>query len=258
MNRSAALENRLPEAGAGFVWDDIGDQTAVPVLRPQCEGAEAAFTTRVGGVSKSPYHELNISFRVGDDESSVRRNREIAGRAVGHDGRWCVVRQVHGPVVVPARADELADADGLWTEDRGRTLAVSAADCIPMLVLTAGRLCLAHAGWRGLVAGIVEQAVHAAGSEASVYAGPAIGPCCYEVGADVAEAFGARYEHSVTADGRHVDLWAAAEAAAQIAGAAAFFAARVCTSCHPELFFSHRRDAGRTGRQALIARLSDA
>lgn len=258
MNRRTLTENRLPEAGAGFVWEDIGDERPVPVLRPECDGVEAVFTTRLGGTSKPPFNELNISFRVGDDESDARRNRELAGRGVGRDGKWCVVRQVHGSAVVPARAEELLDADGLWTEDPSQTLAVSAADCIPVLVVTPRRLCLAHAGWQGLVAGVIEQALEAAGDGASVFAGPAIGPCCYKVGADVAQAFSARYEASVAADGRHVDLWAAAETAAIGAGAADFSAARICTSCHPELFFSHRRDAGRTGRQALVGRLSDA
>ncbi len=258
MNRRTLTENRLPEAGAGFVWGNIGNGAPIPVLRPVCDGVVAAFTTRVGGTSKPPFDELNISFQVGDDESNVRTNREIAGRAIASDGRWSIVRQVHGSVVVPADERKVPDADGLWTDDPEQVLAVSAADCIPVLIVAGRRVCLAHAGWRGLVAGIVEQAVGSAGVNASVFAGPAIGPCCYEVGADVAEDLAGVSEGAVTSDGRHVDLWAAAEAAAMDAGAATFSAARICTSCHSELFFSHRRDAGRTGRQALVARLSDA
>jgi hypothetical protein len=255
--RGIALDNRLPEAGAGFVWDDIGDDRPAPVLRPLSDGIDAAFTTRLGGISATPFAELNISFRVGDDETSARSNREMAGRAVASTGQWSVVRQVHGPDVVRAAAPgELPDADGLWTEDPTQTLAVSSADCVPVLVSTPGRVCLAHAGWRGLVAGIVEQAVAAAGPGASVFAGPAIGPCCYEVGDDVAGAFRERFDSAVAADGSHVDLWAGAEEAARRAGAGSVAVSRICTSCHEELFFSHRRDNGRTGRQALVARLS--
>jgi YfiH family protein len=254
--REIALDNRLPEAGAGFVWDDIGGDRPSPVLRPLCDGVSAAFTTRLGGVSIGPFTELNISFRVGDDESSVRANREIAGRAIGRAGVWSVVRQVHGPDVVAAAAPgELPDADGLWTQDPERTIAVAGADCVPVLAVAPGRVCVAHAGWRGLVAGVVERAVEAAGPRCSVFAGPAIGPCCYSVGAEVAASFADRFDAAVTDDGRHVDLWAAAASAAQRAGARSVSAARICTSCHDELFFSHRRDAGRTGRQALVARV---
>ena len=85
-----------------------------------------------------------------------------------------------------------------------------------------------------------------------MFAGPAIGPCCFEVGAEVIEAFAKKFPASVV-DDSHVDLWTAAEMAASRAGATSVRSARICTSCHPELFFSHRRDAGRTGRQALLA-----
>jgi hypothetical protein len=217
----------------------------------------AAFTTRVGGNSVSPFDELNLSFQVGDEAPVARANREIAGRAVGRAGAWSVVRQVHGAAVVSApEPGEPADADGLWTQDEGRTLAVLAADCVPLLLVTPGRVTLAHAGWRGLVAGIVEQAVQTAGGGAAVFAGPAIGPCCYEVGAEVSEAFAHRYGAEVLSDDRRPDLWTAVGKAAARAGAHSFAAARLCTSCNSQLFFSHRRDRGRTGRQALIARLN--
>jgi YfiH family protein len=242
--------NRLPEAGAGFVWEpDEGDGSA-PVLRPQAEGVVAAFTTRLGGVSSAPYDEMNLSFRVGDDEGSARTNREIA--------RWSVVRQVHGVDVVPAQAPgSLPTADGQWTEDPARTLAVLGADCVPVLLVGDRRVAVVHAGWRGLVAGVIERAVDAMGGQPAIYGGPSIGPCCYEVGADVSASFTTRFGAGVMAEGVRLDLWAAAKEAALSAGAASFAAAHICTSCHPHFFFSHRRDGGRTGRQALLARLSD-
>jgi polyphenol oxidase len=251
------VTDRLPDAGAGFVWDDVGKDRPVPVLRPMLDGVRAAFTTRVGGVSRAPFDELNISFRVGDTDECARSNRALAGQAIGRGGAWSVVKQVHGgDVVRAAPPGQLADADALWTDDPRETLAVMAADCVPVLVAAGRRFGLAHAGWRGLVGGVLEAAVRAVGPEPNVYAGPAIGPCCYEVGDDVRRAFRSRFGGSVETPGGHLDLWAAAERASVEAGAKSFSAARVCTSCHPELFFSHRRDSGRTGRQALVAALS--
>lgn len=252
MTEHVRSTNRLPETGAGFVWDTFG--TTV-VLRPAVDGVAAAFTTRVGGGSEPPFDGLNLSFVVGDDDERVRANRELAGGTIGAGGRWSVVRQVHGADVVHA-SDEIGDADAQWTDEPARTLAVFAADCVPVLVIgPRGRLGVAHAGWRGLVGGVIEATIRAVGGSPRVVAGPAIGPCCYEVGGDVAEPFLQRFGPSVIAGDGRLDLWHAADLAASDAGAASSSAARVCTSCHPELFFSHRRDGGRTGRQALLARV---
>lgn len=258
MSSKEALRNRLPGSGAGFVWSEVRDDpAAVPVLRPVSPGVIAAFTTRTAGVSRSPFHSLNLSFAVGDDERDVRRNRAIAGKAVDADG-WSVVRQVHGSTVVRAAAPgALPNADGMWTDDPERTLAVLAADCVAVLLVEAQRFALAHAGWRGLGGGIVANAVGSVAGAPAVFAGPAIGPCCFEVSSEVAAMFSERFGADAVPAERHVDLWTAAEVSALEAGAGSFAAARICTSCHPELFFSHRRDNGRTGRQGLIARLGD-
>ncbi len=261
MTSHDAATNRLPLAGAGFVWDLVAaqEEREVPVLRPVVGGVVAAFTTRLGGVSEPPYDELNLSFRVGDRDVCARANREVAGRTVGSGRNWSVVKQVHGADVVRSpEPGHAPDADALWTDDPAQTLAVLSADCVPMLLVGGSeRVGAAHAGWRGLVAGVVENSVRDIGGAPVVFAGPAIGPCCYDVGAEVVDAFVARFGPSVVKDGNHVDLWEAAGLAALGAGAARFEAARTCTSCHAELFFSHRRDRGRTGRQALVARLSD-
>jgi polyphenol oxidase len=241
--------NRLPATGAGFVWDTSGlGGTSAPVLRPTTARAVAAYTTRIGGGSEGPYAALNLSFVVGDADERVRTNRATAGAAIARDGPWSVTRQVHGCDVV-APSERIADADGLFTADPTRTLAVLSADCVLLLMTGPGGIAVAHAGWRGLVAGVIENAIAAVGAT-EVFAGPAIGPCCFEVGPEVTAAFGERAPGSVV-DDRHVDLWAAAEAAS---GSVDFHAARLCTSCHADLFFSHRRDAGATGRQALLAR----
>jgi YfiH family protein len=239
--------NRLPTTGAGFIWD----AGAVPVLRPETDRAVAAYTTRIGGTSAGPFASLNLTFVSDDDPEAVAANRSIAGETVGRDGRWAVCRQVHGANVGRAAHGELPDADALWTDADEDTIAVLSADCVLLLAVGPERLGVAHAGWRGLIEGVVGRTVEATAA-LEVFAGPAIGPCCFEVSGDVVEAFSSVCPEAIT-DERHVDLWVAAEAAARAAGAAAVRSARICTSCHPELFFSHRRDSGRTGRQALIA-----
>lgn len=249
MSQHDSSRDRLPAPGAGFVWDTVVE--GLPVLRPATSTATAAFTTRLGGNSSGPFASLNLTFVGGDDPEAVRANRALAGRAVGRDGDWSVTRQVHGAEVHRAAGSDLRDGDALWTDEASDTLAVLSADCVLMLLVGADRLGVAHGGWRGLVGGVIQTAAGAtAATEA--FAGPAIGPCCFEVGAEVIDAFTRTCPEAVV-DERHVDLWTAAEAAARAAGVTVVRSARICTSCHPELFFSHRRDAGRTGRQALIA-----
>jgi polyphenol oxidase len=172
------------------------------------------------------------------------------------------VKQVHGAEVVVAYpsargpAGRTREADGQWTEDEEATLAVLSADCVLVLAAGSTRLGVAHAGWRGIVAGVVENIVRETGAD-RVFLGPAIGPCCFEVGAEVTAEFKVRYPGAVT-DERHVDLWSASAEAARAAGAREVEASRLCTSCLDGLFFSHRRDRGDTGRQALLARLGAA
>ena len=133
------------------------------------------------------------------------------------------------------------------------------ADCLPVaLVRTNGdrpAAAVVHVGWRGLLGGILENAVRALGGRVAAAVGPAIGPCCYEVRDDVAVPFAARFRPSVVTDGK-LDLWRAAEQALGDAGCAAVERVDLCTFCHPELFFSHRRDRGVTGRQGVIARVA--
>jgi YfiH family protein len=130
------------------------------------------------------------------------------------------------------------------------------ADCLPVAIARRNgakpALAILHVGWRGLLAGIVAEGVRALGGGRLVAAiGPGIGPCCYEVGEEVAEPFRATHG-DVVSDGR-LDLWSAAERALRAAGVVSVERADLCTYCHPELFFSHRRDKGRTGRQGIVA-----
>jgi YfiH family protein len=147
--------------------------------------------------------------------------------------------------------------DGLWTDEPGRAMLLLTADCMPIAIArTEGErpaLAILHAGWRGLLAGIVGSGVRALGSrKLAAMIGPSIGPCCYEVGEEVSEPFREAFGDDVVRD-RRLDLWTAAERALRAAGVERVERTDLCTSCHGERFFSHRRDHGRTGRQGVIA-----
>ena len=134
------------------------------------------------------------------------------------------------------------------------------ADCLPIALARANgdspAVAVMHVGWRGLLAGIVESAVAALGGRALAAAiGPAIGPCCYDVRGDVADPFRARFGWGIVSDGR-LDLWRAADAALGDAGVTHVERLDLCTACHPELFFSHRRDGKPRGVQGVLARVA--
>jgi YfiH family protein len=145
------------------------------------------------------------------------------------------------------------EADAAVTSVPGAALAVQTADCVPIALAREDGTALAvlHAGWRGLLEGIVDAGVAALGGTPRAAVGPAIGPCCYEVGPEVADPFRRRFGADVVS-GRMLDLWTAAERALREAGVATVERFDICTSCNPELFFSHRRDAGVTGRQGVV------
>jgi hypothetical protein len=179
---------------------------------------------------------------------------------VGTDSELlCFGRQVHGASV--RRADGTGEpGDGLWTDSPGQPLLVFTADCLPVALARADgqapAIAALHVGWRGLLAGIAAGAVSAlGGGELAAVVGPGIGPCCYEVGPEVAGLFRERFGEDVVRSGR-LDLWTAAERALRGAGVASVHRTDLCTSCNPDLFFSHRRDAGRTGRQGMVAYVS--
>jgi YfiH family protein len=147
------------------------------------------------------------------------------------------------------------EADGHVVTAPGIAALVFAADCLPVALRGPGGVAMLHCGWRGLAAGIVAAGAAAVAATAAAI-GPCIGPCCYEVGDEVLGAF-AGLGQGVAA-GRMLDLPEAARRLLAAAGVDRVDSAGLCTSCEPELFFSHRRDAGRTGRQAGIAWLEEA
>ena len=221
-----------------------------------------AFTTRVGGVSDGPYASLNLGRKLGDDAERVDENRRRACADLGADAaRLAMNFQRHTTLVHRARPGSRGDVvgDGLWTDERDVPMLALTADCLPIaLARTNGAgpaIGVLHAGWRGLLGGITDAGVAALGG-ASVAAaiGPAIGPCCYEVGEDVAEPFRARFGGDVVRDGR-LDLWTAAERALRGAGCVSVERFDLCTSCRADLFFSYRRDGIPRGGQGVIGHI---
>ena len=226
-------------------------------IEVELPGARAVFTTRRGGHSGGPYESLNLGRLTGDDQQLVARNRAAVEAELGVT--LALVRQVHGSEVIrlTVRADPdrpLPEADGHATALRGLALTVLTADCLPVALAADGAVAMLHAGWRGLAGGVIEEGVHAlrevgGGGPISAAIGPGAGPCCYEVGEEVSEVFGQ--------PGPTLDLKAIARSQLDQAGVAAIHDVGMCTICSPpDLFYSHRRDRGLTGRQAGIVWLT--
>jgi purine-nucleoside/S-methyl-5'-thioadenosine phosphorylase / adenosine deaminase len=216
-----------------------------------------AFTTRRGGISEGPFASLNLGLLTGDDPERVLENRRRVCAAIGADPeRLAMNLQRHSATVNRAHAGRRGEAgDGLWTDEPGLPMLKLTADCLPIaLARTNGdgpALAVLHAGWRGLLEGVVAAGVTALGGSPAAVIGPAIGPCCYEVGPDVARPFAERFGRGVL-HRRKLDLWTAAERALREAGCASVDRVDLCTACHPELFYSHRRDGKPRGGQGVI------
>jgi purine-nucleoside/S-methyl-5'-thioadenosine phosphorylase / adenosine deaminase len=243
---------------------------SVPLFRWEGPGPYAvAFSTRLGGVSEAPFESLNLGILTGDEPDRVLENRSRLCRRAGADPEQATMLwQQHGADVVRAQADrgvltagfDHPPGDALWTDEPGLAMMLITADCLPIALARANgtepALAVLHVGWRGLLEGIVDAAAEALGGgrlEAAI--GPGIGPCCYEVGEEVAEPFRARFGADVV-KGTKLDLSTAAEKALTSAGCARVERVELCTSCHPDLFFSHRRDGPATGRQGVLAHVT--
>jgi hypothetical protein len=230
---------------------------SVPLIRWEIAGPyTVAFSTRQGGVSEGAFESLNLGLRTEDEPSHVEENRRRLCEAVDADpARLAMNRQVHAATVNHAEPGMRGtEGDGLWSEKPGLPMLKLTADCLPIAVARRnGRpgLVLLHAGRLGLLAGITEAGVAMLGSPLAAVVGPGIGPCCYEVGPEIADAYRHRFGAGAV-KGRNLDLWAAAERALGMAGVESVERLDLCTACDPERFFSHRRDAGRTGRQGVI------
>jgi YfiH family protein len=233
-----------------------------------------AFLTRLGGASAPPYDSLNLGHTVGDDLKAVEENHRRALAALALSQQQVVSpHQVHGTHV--QRVDQAhagtvePDTDGLLTVAPGVALLLRFADCIPILLFDSRRRAvgMVHSGWRGAVGNITQAAVEAfaqrVGSPAlDLWAGigPAIGPCCYEIGLDTAEPIS-----HICPDGVQVlherenrlflDLPGLVRAQLEAAGVSHVEMSGMCTACHTDEWFSHRAENGRTGRFGALAML---
>lgn len=242
------------------------------------EGFIAAFTTRKGGWSPPPFDGANMGYGVPDDPVNVTANRECALHLLGLDPAYAYsMRQVHGISIAEAGAKHEGDygnmaaggferTDGMFTGRAKAALLGMFADCVPIILAdtAGGRIGVVHAGWRGTAAGASMElasrmGLNSANSSGFIAAvGPSIGPCCYEVGSEVADAVAMKSGHGCVKqrDGMvFLDLGLANELQLMGLGIGRDRISRYagCTSCEPEDFFSHRRDKGSTGRNAVIA-----
>jgi YfiH family protein len=228
-------------------------------------GGKVVFSTRLGGVSEGPYESLNLGILTEDDQRRVAENRGRLANAAGLDSdRIAMGWQVHGTDLREwdAAPDgggyaqpgaELDRVDGHLTREPGVGLLVLVADCLPVALASRDQVAMLHCGWRGLAGGIVEGAVGHFDETPAAVIGPGIGGCCYEVGSEVLEAFDGL---DGVGEGRMLDLKAVARRKLEAAGVEHIDDVDLCTSCHPDLFFSHRRDSGVTGRQGGLAWLT--
>jgi YfiH family protein len=251
----SAATASTPELPDPFRWAGEHIGCALP-------GGRALFTTRRGGVSAAPYDTLNLGVLTADDAVAVRANRDRVAALTGVPrGRTLQGMQVHGALVrrvreLPDPAAGLEEADGQATALEEVAAVVLTADCLPVALVAPEAVAIVHAGWRGLAAGVLADGVRAlrelgAGGEVRAAIGPGAGVCCYETGPEVhaqLASYGPRAR-----DGDNADLKLVARRQLERAGVGEVHDVGLCTLCaSPELFFSHRRDCGTTGRQAGV------
>jgi YfiH family protein len=246
---------------------------------PAPDSVKALVTTRAGGVSKHPYDSLNLGGHVGDDFVAVRRNRVLLKQALPSGIRLQWLNQVHGTHVVQvssvSRTLRLKTGDSAVVFDRGFGAVVMTADCLPVFFTNAAGsvAAVAHAGWRGLLNGVLEQTVDSTGvspADLMAWMGPAIAPCHFEVGLEVRDAFlghpqwGQQFVPGLTsafissplhAGKFMMDIYAVARARLLNAGVQFVGGGGLCTVCEERRFFSYRRDRS-TGRMASLIYLN--
>jgi YfiH family protein len=237
-----------------FVADWLMPDWPAPV------GIKACVTTRSGGVSVAPFDSFNLGDHVDDDPEAVAQNRSALTTALNVQPAW--LKQVHGIDVVEASPAQVMQADASWSKTPGVACTIMTADCLPALFCNrqGTQVAAAHAGWRGLAAGVLEAAVDSfadAPSEILVWLGPAIGPQAFEVGSEVRQAFIATHPETAEAfvpsvnDGKFMaDIYQLARLRLAAHGVTAMYGGGLSTY-NDERFFSYRRGA-RTGRFASL------
>jgi YfiH family protein len=231
-----------------------GEGVAYIAPRPEPLGAQVWFFTRKGGVSKPPYRSLNVSTLVGDDDEAVAENRSRIKAAMGNrPSAW--VRQVAGDGVIRVEGPGFAgEGDALVTGGKGYALVVAIADCIPVALVGDGAVGMVHSGWRGTMVGIVGKAARVVDGEVRAYIGPGIRECCYEVSQELAAEFAGRFGTEVVS-GRYLSLPGAIRTNLEEAGVSQVHDLGLCTGCRPDLFYSHRKQGPKTGRNLAAVAL---
>ncbi len=235
-------------------------------------GVTALTSTRLGGVSQTPYDSLNLGLHVADEKHSVAENRRLFREAWSIPSEPLWLNQVHGTRIEDIRDIEQETAsdesDGAWTNVPGKAIAVLTADCLPVVITdTAGtEIAVVHAGWRGLAAGVVRAALEKFSSDLTLHAwlGPAIGPSAFEVGEEVRQAFvdlspdnAAAFTARKTPGKFLADLYQLATREINDWGNIQLYGGNHCTVTEATLFHSYRRDGTASGRMATVAWLSD-
>ena len=225
----------------------------------------ALMTTRAGGVSQPPYDSFNPAAHVGDDPMAVEANRRLLVAHLPSPPLW--LNQVHGCGVAVFGQAGQPEADAAVARAPGQVCAVLTADCLPVLFCEASgtAVAAAHAGWRGLAAGVLERTVEAMGGTPSrilAWMGAAIGPQAFEVGPEVRDAFVALHPEAMAAfrpsqgDRLLADIYALARLRLAAAGVEQVYGGGLCTHSDAQRFYSYRRD-GKTGRMASLIWLAD-
>jgi len=248
--------------------------TSVPFLFPQeplPHGMQACTTLRAGGVSQAPFDSLNLGLHVGDDPTTVQRNRQIIYQALQLPSEPLWLRQTHSVRVFTEGSSVQDEYDAAYTANSARVLAILTADCLPVVLMSpiGQQIAVAHAGWRGLANGILQNTVaHFSGQKTSIVAwlGPAIGPQRFEVGDEVRASFCDQFKDVaatqaafVTADSVGMspgkwcaDLYQLARLALLEVGVTSVIGGGLCTYAEPAKYYSYRRDGQRSGRMATL------
>jgi YfiH family protein len=230
---------------------------------PAPANVHALVTLRTGGYSSGPYTSFNLAAHTADDPATVHRNRALLREYFSLPAEPVWLQQVHSNRIINAERDAAGfEADGSWTSKTGIVCAVMTADCLPVLICNqqGNKVAAAHAGWRGLHAGVVTNAVSMLESEPAelmAWFGPAIGPQAFEVGVEVMRAFTDKNDENTAAfrqvDDRHwlCDLYALARIELYNLGITSVYGGTECTFTDEQRFFSYRRD-GDTGRMTSL------
>lgn len=239
------------------------------------DNIRAVFTTRLGGISEGEFSNMNLGLHVNDAAEHVERNRELLIESLELPATPYYMSQVHGTRVVKTGDLTLGaapDADACWTDECNQVITIMTADCLPVLFASrcGSYIAGAHAGWRGLADGVLEATVEklpVPPQEVLAWLGPAIGPKHFEVGAEVREQFvdqaavsSRHFEPLLSEHGTQdnqsqkylADLYGLARDRLKEVGVTAITGGSHCTYASEDLFFSHRRDKGKTGRMAAL------